>query len=46
MLALSYPSQLLSCLFVIGKLVLPLGEDSPGMENSSDKMSATKAKLF
>ena len=30
----------------IGKLVLPLGEDSPGIESSSDKMSATKAKLF
>ena len=37
--------QLASCLFEIGKLVLPLGEDSPGMKNSSEKMSATKAKL-
>ena len=42
----TYPSQLLSCLFVIGKLVLPIGEDSLGMENSNDKISATKAKLF
>ena len=42
----TYPSQLDSCLFEIGKLVLPLGEDSPGMENSSGKMSAAKAKLF
>ena len=43
---ITYPSQLASCLSVeIGKLVLPLGKDSPGVENSH-KMSAAKAKLF
>ena len=42
----TYRSQLASYLFEIGKLVLSLGEERPGMENSNDKMSATKAKLF